>query len=99
MSVLVRDCLLKKYYIFVKGAPEKIQKVSTNTIEGFDELLANVSLAGLRCLGIAYREVIDYLSWMKSDRLQFEKDLILLGLVTFDNQLKEDTVQTIKSLR
>lgn len=35
MSVLVRDCTRNKYYIFVKGAPERIQKVSTNRVEGF----------------------------------------------------------------
>jgi magnesium-transporting ATPase (P-type) len=57
-----------------------------------------VSLAGLRCLGIAYREVANVLEWLKCDRLKFETDLTLLGLVTFDNKLKEDTAITISNL-
>lgn len=99
MSVLVKDCSTNKYYIFVKGAPERIQKISLNQVDDFDNLLANISLAGLRCLAVAFREVTDFNSWQKCDRLSFEKDLTLIGLVTFDNKLKEDTVQTITNLR
>lgn len=58
-----------------------------------------MSLAGLRCLGVAYREVSDVVTWMKCDRLRFENELTLLGLVTFENKLKLDTVQTISYLR
>ncbi len=92
MSVLVRDTSCDKYYIFVKGAPEKIQKVSNNKVIGFDKLLSDVSLAGLRCLAVAYREVERPFDWLTSPRDSFELGLTMLGLVTFDNRLKHDTV-------
>jgi magnesium-transporting ATPase (P-type) len=57
MSVLIHDVASDKYYIFVKGAPEKIQRVSNNKVADFDKLLSDVSLAGLRCLGVGFREV------------------------------------------
>jgi magnesium-transporting ATPase (P-type) len=55
MSVLVRDVASNKHYIFVKGAPEKIQRISNNKVTDFDKILSDVSLGGLRCLGIAFR--------------------------------------------
>lgn len=98
MSVLVRDRITSQHYIFVKGAPERIQKASNNKVMGFDKLLSDVSLAGLRCLAAAYRKVDHPAEWINSSRETFERDLTMLGLVTFDNKLKHDTVETIQKL-
>lgn len=98
MSVLVRDTKAGKHYIFVKGAPEKIQKVSINQVAGFQKLLSDVSLAGLRCLAVAYREVKQPQEWVNASRESFEAGLTMIGLATFDNLLKEDTAETIQKL-
>ena len=47
------------HYIFMKGAPEKIHSLSKVKISNFNTILEGLSLAGFRCLAIAYREVAD----------------------------------------
>ena len=98
MSVLVRDTSTNKTYCFVKGAPEKIQRSSLNKYNDFNKLVASLSLAGLRNIAFAYKEVPNPDFFMITDRPEFEKDLTLLGVVGFENKLKHDTVETIRIL-
>lgn len=100
MSVLVRDGETGKVYAFVKGAPEKIQRCSLNKYNNYNKLIASLSLGGLRNIAFGFKEVPDQSvdHYLKCDRVEYEKDLTLLGVVGFENKLKHDTVETIRIL-
>ena len=57
MSVLVRDTQENKYYIFVKGAPEKILKNSINKVAKYNTVVTSLSLSGFRTIGFGYKMV------------------------------------------
>ena len=97
MSVLVRDKSDGKMYNFIKGAPEKIDRNSVLKVDGYEKKVASLSLGGYRTIGFGYRlvpsnEVDEY---MNCPREHFEKNIMALGLVGFENKLKHDTRQTI----
>lgn len=85
MSVLVRDTNQKKHYVFVKGAPERIEKNSIVKYGYFEGLVANMSLGGFRTIGYGYKEIedADVAKYLSSERDIFEKDIIALGIVAF----------------
>lgn len=66
----------------------------------YDELISNLSLAGLRNIAFAYKEISpeEVSNYMTCKREEFEKGLTLLGVVAFENKLKNDTVDTIRKL-
>ena len=63
MSVLVEDVLTKSLYVFVKGAPEKLQKNSINlgekndkrATEGYHRLVRSLSLEGMRTIAVGFK--------------------------------------------
>ena len=57
MSVLIRDTEDSKYYIFVKGAPEKIFKNSINKVPKYNSIVTSLSLSGFRTIGFGYKMV------------------------------------------
>jgi magnesium-transporting ATPase (P-type) len=57
MSVLVKDIKLNKYYVFIKGAPERIDRNSVVKYQYYEKLVANLSLGGYRTIGYGYKEV------------------------------------------
>lgn len=57
MSVLARDKHDDKYYAFIKGAPEKIEKNSILKVAEYEKTVAGLSLGGYRTIGYGYRIV------------------------------------------
>lgn len=57
MSVLVRDTATDKHYVFIKGAPERIDRNSVFRFREFENLVASFSLGGFRTIGYGYKEV------------------------------------------
>jgi hypothetical protein len=57
MSVLVREAITRKLYIFVKGNPEIIHDYSIKKLDGFDKLIQRLSFSGFRTIGFGYSEV------------------------------------------
>jgi|JI6StandDraft_1071083.scaffolds.fasta_scaffold03351_7 magnesium-transporting ATPase (P-type) len=55
MSVLVHDKVENKFYAFVKGAAEKMERSSINRYSKYDDLISSLSLAGLRNIAFAYK--------------------------------------------
>jgi magnesium-transporting ATPase (P-type) len=55
MSVLVREEKTGKHYVIVKGAPEKIQSVSTSKIGGYSNFISDMSFRGLRTIAFGYK--------------------------------------------
>jgi len=100
MSVLVRETNTDKLYVFVKGAPERIDKNSVFRFKEFENLVASFSLGGYRTIGYGYKEVPNHKMnlYLEGERDIFEKDITALGLVAFENKLKGDTRETIDKL-
>jgi len=95
MSVLIRDVNSNKYYIFTKGAPEKVKifaKPESIPLD-FTEVLENKSIQGFRILGLAYKEVSseEKVRVMALKREEIESDLIFLGFLVLQNKLKPDS--------
>jgi magnesium-transporting ATPase (P-type) len=55
MSVVVKDTNNSKYYAFIKGAPERIDKNSVLKVKCFETLVSNLSLGGYRTIGYGYK--------------------------------------------
>lgn len=57
MSVLARDVNQNKYYVFVKGAPERIDKNSRVKYNYFETLVSNLSLGGFRTIAYGFKQI------------------------------------------
>jgi cation-transporting ATPase 13A2 len=101
MSVLVHDTNTSKFYCFSKGAPEKMMSVSINKIPNYEDFVAKLALKGLRTIAFSFKEIpVSEVSLYRTcPRESFLENTRLIGLVTFENELKPDTPDTIRSLR
>ena len=95
MSVFIRDVTSNKYYIFTKGAPEKVRNFSLESTipSDFTDILEGKSIQGFRILGLGYKEVSvemkeKVLTW---SREEIEKNLTFLGFLILENKLKPDS--------
>lgn len=100
MSVLVRDATQKKHYVFIKGAPERIDKNSVVKYSNFETLVSNLSLGGYRTIAYGYKEIDEreLSKYLQGERDIFEQNITALGLAAFENKLKVDTRSTIDKL-
>lgn len=57
MSVLVHDVQTSKYYVFAKGAPEKMHNYSTKKFNYFSKLVSILSYEGLRTIAFSFKEI------------------------------------------
>lgn len=55
MSVLAKDKSSNKYYVFVKGAPQRIHEASIKKFSTYDKLVSGLSLGGFRTIGFGYK--------------------------------------------
>ena len=90
MSVLVKDPADEKFYVFVKGAPERIYQNSTNKPTNMIETVESLSLSGFRTIAVGYKIIsAEFVqSYMKAERTLYEKEIKVLGLVAFENKVK-----------
>ena len=66
----------------------------------FDSLVKELSLEGYRSIAFGYREVKkqEVEDILKSNRELFLRNITILGIVSFVNELKSDSCQTIELL-
>jgi magnesium-transporting ATPase (P-type) len=85
MSVLVRDAREDKYYVFVKGAPEKLKRQSINHIHEYDKMISRLSLSGLRTIAFGWKEVKpnNVQEYFQMEREEFDKNIYILGVIGF----------------
>ena len=55
MSVLVKDKKIGKYFVFVKGAPEKIHSASIKKIKYFSDHVGKLSFRGLITIAFGWK--------------------------------------------
>lgn len=77
--------------MFIKGSPEKIHSLSFNKVNNFNNILSEISLSGLRCLGVGYKKINNPQEYLNGSREMFGDKISICGLVTFSNSLKEGT--------
>lgn len=84
----------KKHYLVVIGAPEILLKIAkTANEQKYNQELISESKAGLRHIGIAYKEI----AYGKDfDILNNEHDLEFLGYATFLDPLRPSAKETIR---
>lgn len=85
MSVLVKNCRTNRYFAFVKGAPERIDRNSVLKVKDYENLVSNLSLGGYRTIGYGYKEVLstELDQYLTAPRDIYEDGIIALGLVAF----------------
>jgi cation-transporting ATPase 13A2 len=102
MSVVVKNKKDGNYKIYTKGAPENIRRlcVPDSIPSTFHDILKMYTEKGLRVLALAYNELddYDYIQIAKAKREVVESKLKFLGLIMFTNELKNETIPTIKTL-
>ena len=104
MSVITKELWSNKTFIYCKGAPEMLLKFCRpeSIPDDFDSVLMGYTETGHRVLAIAGRELVGKFPWHKIQKLprdEAEKDLDFLGLVVFENVIKDDSLSTIELLR
>ncbi|DAZ98785.1 TPA: hypothetical protein N0F65_004001 [Lagenidium giganteum] len=105
MSVLVRHKVSGRSYIFTKGSFENVEAMCrARTVPlDYSERASAMAKNGCYVLGLAFREVTaaspPALNRMMKDREAVERDLSMLGLLIFENELQEDATDVISQLR
>ena len=101
MSTIVKNIPETNFLCFCKGSPEKISELcNKNTLpENFNEVLNKYTSKGFRVLALSCKVMkMTYDQAMKISRSNIEKNLIFLGLLIIQNELKDGTAQTLKTL-
>ena len=102
MSVIVKEKNNHKFSFFMKGSVEMILKfcAKDSLPENFEKIVNFYSKQGYRIIMCAKKELNYSLKEILNfERNKFEKDLIALGIIIFENKLKEETIQTISELK
>ena len=101
MSTIVKNIPETNFLCFCKGSPEKISELcNENTLpDNFNEVLNKYTSKGYRVLALSCKVMrMTYDQAMKITRNNIEKNLIFLGLLIIQNELKDGTSSTLKSL-
>ncbi|XP_029642002.1 probable cation-transporting ATPase 13A3 [Octopus sinensis] len=101
MSVIARKITAKNFEIYTKGSPEMVASLcQPETIPyNFQEVLIKFTKFGYRVLAFAYKPIkLNYMRVQRVTREQVEKDLQFVGLIVFENRLKDETAPTIEVL-
>ena len=101
MSSVVKSLTGTSFMCYCKGSPEKISELcQENTIpENFNEVLNKYTSQGFRVLALSCKVMqMTYDQAIEIPRDLAEKDLIFLGLLIVQNQLKEATSSVLKRL-
>ena len=101
MSTVVKSLTGTSFMCYCKGSPEKISELcQENTIpDNFNEVLNRYTSQGFRVLALSCKVMqMTYDQAIEIPRDLAEKDLIFLGLLIVENQLKEATSHVLKSL-
>eukprot|EP00106_Octopus_bimaculoides_P016200 XP_014783642.1 PREDICTED: probable cation-transporting ATPase 13A3 [Octopus bimaculoides] len=101
MSVIARKITAKNFEIYTKGSPEMVASLcQPETIPyNFQEVLIKFTKSGYRVLAFAYKPIkLNYMRVQRVTREQVEKDLQFVGLIVFENRLKDETAPTIEVL-
>ena len=103
MGVIVKNLTSSSIDFYVKGAPETLSKMCRHETvpDDFDKQLAYYANSGYRVMACAYKNLSSDMTWLeaqKIDRFELESDLIMIGLVVFENRLKKETIPVIQQL-
>ncbi|PWZ03441.1 hypothetical protein BCV70DRAFT_17364 [Testicularia cyperi] len=103
MSVIVKRLKSQSMEVFVKGAPEVMADICDKESfpADYDDLLSYYTKHGYRVIACAGKSMPG-MSWIKAQRMrreQAESGLRFLGLIIFENKLKEGTAPAIEVLR
>ncbi|EGR33257.1 hypothetical protein IMG5_057770 [Ichthyophthirius multifiliis] len=91
-----------KNFAFVKGSPEMIQQICLkNSLDSqkFQEKLSFFANMGYRVIGFGYKELQQNINLKNVKREDIENNLIFLGLLILENQLKDDSAENILILK
>ncbi|GAC97982.1 hypothetical protein PHSY_005570 [Pseudozyma hubeiensis SY62] len=103
MSVIVKRLKSQSMEVFVKGAPEVMADICDKDTfpADYDDLLSYYTKHGYRVIACAGKSMAG-MSWIKAQRMrreQAESGLRFLGLIIFENKLKEGSAPAIEVLR
>ena len=101
MSSVVKSITGTSFMCYCKGSPEKISELcQENTIpDNFNDVLNRYTSQGFRVLALSCKVMqMTYDQAIEIPRDLAEKDLIFLGLLIVENQLKQATSGVLKSL-
>ncbi|KAJ3321500.1 hypothetical protein HDU76_014084, partial [Blyttiomyces sp. JEL0837] len=104
MTVLVRDPVDNKLFVYLKGSFEKIKEICdpASVPVNYDETARFQASEGCYVLAFARREIPSNITLdeaLKLSRSQLESAPTLLGLCLFRNELKPDTADALEELR
>ncbi|KAM3930934.1 putative cation-transporting ATPase 13A4 [Leptodactylus fuscus] len=102
MSVIVEVIGDDEFLVFMKGAPEMVEKFCTpETVPlNFSKKLEHYTLQGFRVIALAYKKLAtnDVQVIESLEREEIESDLVFLGFLIMENKLKPETKPVLQEL-
>ncbi|CAI2043977.1 hypothetical protein SEUBUCD646_0H03200 [Saccharomyces eubayanus] len=103
MSVIVKPNNEDVYWSFTKGAPEVISEICNKSTlpADFEDVLRSYTHNGYRVIACAGK-TLSKRTWLYSQKVsreEVESNLEFLGFIIFQNKLKKESSETLKSLR
>ena len=100
-TVLSKREIDGRYFLFMKGAPEKILQISltNNTLRtSLRDQIEALSSKGYRVIALASKELGSVDEGEIFERKELEKNLFCVGLVAFQNPMRAGSREVIESL-
>jgi len=90
MSVICENQIDGLFRAFVKGSPEKIQELSKNLPDDYEQVLEQYTKEGYRVIALATKLLpgLDRVSVNEISRDAVETELDFLGLLVMENKMK-----------
>ncbi|KAI8842943.1 hypothetical protein BC829DRAFT_401448 [Chytridium lagenaria] len=101
MSVLVRDPVDGRLYVYMKGSFEKMKELTVSQPSDYMDVARFHASEGCYVLAFARREIVGVSveEAMGMTREELERGAVIEGLVLFRNELKDDTGDALEELR
>ncbi|XP_071998704.1 probable cation-transporting ATPase 13A4 isoform X2 [Engystomops pustulosus] len=102
MSVIVEVMGSDEFLVFMKGAPEMVEKFcAPETVPlNFDKELEHYTSQGFRVISLAYKKLSETIVEIKEglERKRVESDLMFIGFLVMENKLKPETKPVLQEL-
>ncbi|XP_065648020.1 polyamine-transporting ATPase 13A3-like [Hydra vulgaris] len=92
-----------EFIVYTKGSPEKILSmcIGSSIPSGIREEIAKYTRVGNRVLAVAHKTISEIDEWSSLNKIprgEIESNLLLSGIIVFENVVKQGTHDTIKIL-
>jgi len=100
MSCVVKSVSNGKHFALLKGSPEAVGKLLTETPNGYDDKAAYLAKEGYRVIALAYKRLdLSQVESARESRSSCEADMTFAGFIAFTCRVRKDTAAVLLQLK